>query len=314
MGRRREPEPSGPLVGLRALRGRRGRRPRADRDGPPPPLTAAPAGDGAWAFAERPRNSYFLSGCRYLMRGRHATAGARFRKALAVDPYHADAMHHLAIVLDATGHTRDALELWEKGVELCKAALPPDFWAGENTLPWKHPGNRPFLRLTHGLGCILHEMGRRHEACEVLEELMRLNPSDEQGVRELLMEIHLDADRLGAAVRLAERFPGDRLPGMVYGRPLAMFRAGAKKEATELLEEAVRLLPRVAEELLKEVHPRPHSSTPGLVTPGGWDEAYDHWLRFGRFWSGEALEWLRETVGRVSEERKRQTDKRGQHD
>lgn len=248
---------------------------------------------------ERPRNPAFLSGCRDLARGRPAAAKAKFRRALALDPLHADAMHHLAVVLDAGGRRREALELWERGMDLLRAALPEGFRIGRNALPWRLSGNRPFLRLVHGLGCALLERGRRSAAQKVLETLLELNPADEPGVRELLMEIYLDADSFVPALRLSERYPDERLPGMLYGRALALFRAGARREAGELLESSVKRLPRVAAELLREVHPRPRTDDPGMVTPGGWDEAYDHWLRFGRFWRNEAREWLGETVRRV---------------
>ncbi len=32
----------------------------------------------------------------------------------------------------------------------------------------------------------------------------------------------------------------------------------------------------------------------GYILVGGWDEAYDYWERFGRFWDKEKLDWMRE--------------------
>ena len=31
----------------------------------------------------------------------------------------------------------------------------------------------------------------------------------------------------------------------------------------------------------------------GYITMGGWDEAFEYWVGFGRFWDAEALDWLR---------------------
>lgn len=56
-------------------------------------------------------------------------------------------------------------------------------------LLWGLIDNRPFLRCTHGYGLCLWRLGRFEEAERVLERMLWMNPSDNQGVRFLIDEV-----------------------------------------------------------------------------------------------------------------------------
>jgi hypothetical protein len=53
------------------------------------------------------------------------------------------------------------------------------------------------------------------------------------------------------------------------------------------------------EELLKTTHRRPESDAPGYIIMGGWDEAFEYWTGFCRFWDRDALDWLRATSAKT---------------
>ncbi|MFO7991100.1 MAG: hypothetical protein R6U61_02260 [Thermoplasmata archaeon] len=207
-------------------------------------------------------------------------------------PTHIDALHHLAIIMDRKGRKEKARELWENAVEAGRDALPNEFKSGHR-LDWGFLENRPFLRALHGLATfIFHEDEDIETALEIYEEIISYNPTDNQGIREILVELYLHQDELDKCIELCERYPGDILAGTAYGYPLALFKKGKREKATEELKKAIKSLPKVAKELLKEEHEMPETDRPGYITMGGWDQAYEYWLRYGEYWRKGELEWL----------------------
>ena len=57
-------------------------------------------------------------------------------------------------------------------------------------LEWGHVDNRPFLRCMHGYGLCLWRLRRFEEALSVFNRMLWLNPSDNQGVRGLIEDVH----------------------------------------------------------------------------------------------------------------------------
>lgn len=56
-------------------------------------------------------------------------------------------------------------------------------------MPWECIDNRPFLRCLNGYGLCLWRLHRFAEAEPVFDRMLRLNPTDNQGVRFLLAEV-----------------------------------------------------------------------------------------------------------------------------
>lgn len=80
---------------------------------------------------------------------------------------------------------REAIRHYEVGLRI-GLSLGERF---EGVLPWGRVDNRPFLRCMHGYGLCVWRLGRFDEAGRVFEELLWLNPSDNQGVRFLLEDL-----------------------------------------------------------------------------------------------------------------------------
>ena len=136
------------------------------------------------------------------------------------------------------------------------------------------------------------------EALVLLRELLSLNPNDNQGIRALAIEALFRLGTWEEASEIAGQYPDDVMPETLYGRALAFFMLGRRREATLGLKKAIRYLPQVANELLKTRHRRPKPRRQDAEVVGGSDEAYYYWERSGRSWESErdALEWLRETM------------------
>lgn len=120
--------------------------------------------------------------------GDHVAARQVLMELCQADLRCLDAHAHLGnAVFDL--RVKDAIRHYEVGVRIGEHSLGSDF-AG--LLPWGYVDNRPFLRCMHGFGLCLWKFGRFEEAARVLERMLWLNPSDNQGVRFLIDEVRAE--------------------------------------------------------------------------------------------------------------------------
>lgn len=257
-------------------------------------------GDREWVFSDQDTSEEIyelLEEALDLMEElKFGSAKSKLKRLLKLNPYHLDAIHHLGIIENRKKNKKPSRELWDKGVEIGRSAIPRRFKRGSSRIPWSNLDNRPFLRCLHGHAFALHDDGKIEEAFEVFEELLDYNPDDNQGVRDILMEMYLEENRYSEVVELADRFKDDISPEIMYGKVLALFLKGSKEEAEKELKEVIGFQPKVALELLKKSHPKPESLMEGYFRPGDWDEAYYYWESQGDLWTPEAIEWLRQII------------------
>jgi tetratricopeptide (TPR) repeat protein len=158
------------------------------------------------------------------------------RQALEICPDCADAYVLLA---EHAPSRKEALELYEKGVAAGERALGERTFREQAGHFWGLLETRPYMRAREGLAQALWAAGRREEAVRHLQDLLRLNPNDNQGLRYLLAEwlLHLDQDEdLG---RLLQQYEQDGSATWAYTRALLAFRQGGETpEARKLLKEA----------------------------------------------------------------------------
>lgn len=252
----------------------------------------------------------FHAGCESYEEGNIDKAERIFRTVLSEMPDHLDAIHHLAIVLSERSLPDEAHDLWAQAVRIGRKAFPKDFKIGKDRLDWGWLENRPFLRCLHGLALTKYDDGEIEEALQLFQELLSLNPNDNQGVRVVAVEALFNLGELESALVITMRYPDDVMPATIYGRALALFKLGRRKEATVALRDAIEYQPLVVKELLKTKHRLPGTAKPGVFTMGGADEAYYYWQRWGQYWQedAEALNWLRKTVGPVAKAAHQGTD------
>jgi len=244
----------------------------------------------------------FDRGCESYEEGDLDEAERIFRAVLAQMPDHLDAIHHLALVLSDRNLFDEARDLWEQAVRIGRKAFPQDFEIEGDLLEWGWLENRPFVRCLHGLALARYEEEETEEALKLFQELLSLNPNDNQGVRAMAVEALFKLGRFQDALEIAEEYPDDVMPETLYGRAFALFKLRRRQEATIALQKAIEYLPLVGKELLKTKHRLPRTARPDIVTVGGADEAYYYWEYSGRFWKqdAEALEWLREIIGQAT--------------
>ncbi len=224
------------------------------------------------------------------------------RKALALSPDCADA---LVLLAEQAGTRKEALALYQQAVAAGERAMGPDGFRENLGHFWGVLETRPYMRAREGLAHALWTLGRREEAAEHLNEMLRLNPGDNQGVRYILASWLLNLDRDDELARLLERYD-ENMANWAYTRTLLAFRRqGDSDEARNLLKVAMRVNKHVPALLLGDAPlPPDQPSCHGL---GDEDEAIVYagiGLSAWRFTEG-ALPWLREATREKSKKQRK---------
>jgi tetratricopeptide (TPR) repeat protein len=214
-------------------------------------------------------------------------------RALDLSPDCADA--YIILAEEDADSVETAMGLYRKAVEAAKRALDPSLFAASAGKFWSIMETRPYMRARLGLAETLWELGKKDEALQHLRDLLRLNPSDDQGVRYILVQCLLESgadEELGA---LLDRYAEDTSPVITFSRSLWLFRRnGPGPAADAALAEAMEANPHVASFLLKrkKLSKRVHTAS----RPGSEEEAEAYaggaigpWQR-----TLGALDWLSE--------------------
>jgi len=158
-------------------------------------------------------------------------AVALARKALEVSPDCADAYNLLAE--ETAKSLEEALELYRKGVEAGKRALGKKAFKEDVGYFWGLLETRPYMRARAGLAQSLWEAGQREEAVKHYWDLLRLNPNDNQGIRDLLMPCLIELGRDEEAEKLFKQFEEDGMAVWMYSRALLDFRKSGDSPAAD---------------------------------------------------------------------------------
>lgn len=149
------------------------------------------------------------------------------------------------------------------------------------------------MRARLGLANMLFRMNRQDEALAHYRDMLRLNPGDNQGVRDLILDLLMQLQRDDEARELLEQYKDDWTAVWLYSRALLLFReGGASAHANKALAEAFEENPFVPDYVTGKK--RVPNRLPEMV---GWGEeseaiayASDH-LNYWRITPG-AVEWL----------------------
>lgn len=159
-----------------------------------------------------------------------------FRRALAIDPFLADAHNGLGYVAAQCGAFAEAEAEHRRAYELARDTLGTEsprafYW-------WGQFETRPYMRARAGVAWMCWEQGRFQEAIHEFEALLRLNPNDNQGARYMIAPLYqLAGDVSGALQAYAAYFRdypddvGD--PHLHYCYGLALLEEGRAEEAVQ---------------------------------------------------------------------------------
>lgn len=221
--------------------------------------------------------------------GRAAMALAR--KALALWPDCADAY----VTLGEQSRDADAaLGFFEQGVAAGERALGEEAFTEYAGNFWVEHETRPYMRARFALARHLWAVGRTREAVAHYRELLRLNPNDNQGVRELIVPGMIAIGDDAGAEEVLAHYPDDGLSSTFYNRALLAFRRHGDRERTrKLLAAAIEWNPHVPPYLLEEIDLL--AALPETIEFRGEDEAAAYVADSMEAWQSSpgALDWLR---------------------
>ncbi|HEV3205135.1 MAG TPA: hypothetical protein VGY77_12160 [Gemmataceae bacterium] len=230
------------------------------------------------------------------------------KKALDICPDCADAY---VILGENANDRREALELYEKGVRAGERALGSKAIQDATGHFWGIFKTRPYMRARFGLANALWTAGRREEAVQNLQEMLRLNPNDNQGVRYTLAGFLLSMDRDEDLARLLQKYPDEGSALWTYTKALLAFRQeGDTPEARRLLQEAKKANQHVPAILLGQ-KPLPQAQ-PAHYSPGQENEAFVYAGIFLSSWKTTpgAVSWVRQTE-KITQNQEQQPQPKG---
>jgi tetratricopeptide (TPR) repeat protein len=210
------------------------------------------------------------------------------QQALAICPDCADAYTMQAELAPSLPAARD---LYLAAVAAAERALEPDIFTTHAGHFWGVTQTRPYMRARAGLAQVLWLLGERAAAIAHYQDLIRLNPHDNQGLRyDLARWLMLTNDTAGFTA-LMDQYD-DAGADWLYTKALWLFRTKARAKATRALKEALAANGFVPAYLLgAKALPR---TMPAYVGMGDANEAISYVAAAMEEWDTTpgAIEWL----------------------
>lgn len=233
----------------------------------------------------------------YESRGRRQVQLAR--QALAIDPDCCDA---LVLLAERAGDPESAIPLYNRAVEGGKRQLGPNRFEKEAGHFWGIVETRPYMRARQQLALTLMERGELDEAAGHFNELLRLNPNDNQGNRYHLAQCLLNGNRLNLLDALLNDslYKDDFAAEWAFTRALLEYRRrGDSPGVRQRLDEAQKRNRFVVPLLIGRAQMPPVSLS--SFSPGGEDEAVVCVNQIAEGWheTSGAIEWLESTAAKV---------------
>ena len=150
-------------------------------------------------------------------------------KALSVSKDCADA--YVLLAEEAAADGADAIRFLEEGVRAGEHALGRKMFEEEAGNFWGILETRPYMRARFGLAQLLRAGGERARAIAIMQDLLRLNPGDNQGVRHELAVCLLEEEDLEALGKLLDEYPDEYSAVWFYSRALMKYRQEGRTPA-----------------------------------------------------------------------------------
>ena len=199
---------------------------------------------------------------------------------------------------DTTEDIAQACNYYRQGVEAGERVLGLDAFVRYRGSFWQVDETRPYMRAKLSLADCLCGQGRYAEAARHFEELLHLNPNDDQGVRYWYSLCLFAMDDDEALQHLLDRFSWDMTAPWTYARALFLYRTRGPERARNALRQALASNRHVPDFLLEieEIPAELPDAGDLIVGIGSKEEAaavaealYEAWDE-----TPGALAWLRE--------------------
>lgn len=201
---------------------------------------------------------------------------------------------YVLLAEEAAETPEQARDWYQRGVEAGERFLGPDVFVEDVGYFWGLIETRPYMRAREGLAACLFVLGEHEAAMEHYQDMLRLNPDDNQGVRYSLLRCLMGQGDVDAAEDLLQQYEDEASAFWLFAQALVAFiRQGDSPEARRRLDEAMEENPHVVPYLLGQR--RMPRTLPDYIGFGDKDEAVACVAEFGDVWSNSpgALDWLK---------------------
>jgi tetratricopeptide (TPR) repeat protein len=213
-------------------------------------------------------------------------------KALSVSPNCADA--YVLLAEEQADTLGRAADFYRKGVEAGERALGKDFFEQNEGYFWGMLETRPYMRAREGLAFTLLAMGKREEALHHYQDMLRLNPGDNQGIRYSLLNLLMSLERYDEVDSLLDEYEDDWSSEWCYTQALRTYqKEGDSENARTALKKAIEQNQFVPKFLLGEK--RIPKRLPDLISLGRDSEAISYASTYLNYWrkTPGAVAWLK---------------------
>jgi tetratricopeptide (TPR) repeat protein len=203
----------------------------------------------------------------------------------------------MLLAIAAEGPRDELIEEIQAIVAAGEADLGSEFFAENRGQFWGIIETRPYMRARSRLADELYLAGRIGDAVRHYEEMLRLDPNDNQGVRYCLLSHYLETRDLAGAQRLFNEYKDEASAIFAWGRVLERYLAGELSETDQALQDARRENVYVEEFITgREKLPK---SRPDYYSPGDVTEAIVCMDEIGNAWKKypDAVQWLKKEHG-----------------
>ncbi len=219
-----------------------------------------------------------------------AKAKANIEKALKLDPDCIEAYEFLGSMEKSA---EVATAFYEKGISIGRRVFGGTYLEEHKGMFWGFHETRPFMRCLQQYSECLYEIGKVRECVTVLEEIIELNPDDNQGIRDQLLLYLIELDENKKFLKYAKMFEGGSRAFPLFNRALFAFKTeGETENANKQLLKALKQNKFVAKRLLSK---KPITELADHYSLGSENEA-DYYASFAQpIWAKTkgALEWLK---------------------
>ncbi len=217
-------------------------------------------------------------------------AKVNIEKALQLDPDCIEAYEFLGS-MERTAEL--ASVFFEKGIAIGRRVFGGKYFKEHKGMFWGIHETRPFMRCLQHYSDCLYSMRKVRECVTILEEMIELNPNDNQGVRDQLLLYLIQLDENKKFLKYSRMFEEDSMAFPLFNRALFAFKTeGETENSNEQLIKALKQNKFVAKRLLSN---RPITELAAHYGIGDENEA-DYYASFAQhIWAQTkgAREWLK---------------------
>lgn len=212
-------------------------------------------------------------------------------KALELDPDCVDALMMMGKLTSRS--LTDEIKKVKKIIARTEKKFGKKYFEENKGHFWGMVETRPYMRARAFMVEALRAIGKTDEAILQAEEMLELNPNDNQGIRDSLLGMYLETGNLEGARMLFEKYPSKYFAVFLWGRVLERYLSGDLKEASRIYRRANERNPYVLDYLTGRT--QPSSGVGDFYSPGDESEAILCFEEIGLAWQKhpEAIEWLK---------------------